>query len=198
MKRLSKVFENITGSSGLEYELSKDKTYYIVSGIGTCRDADIVIPTKYDRKRVADIHDYAFDDCVNIESIAIPGRVSNIGWYAFSGCSSLKSVMFEEGGKLSGIGVGAFENCTSLANITIPNSVKNIYGWAFAGCESLESITIPSSVQWIGEGAFSDCINLETVHFIGTEEQWAEIQIDSNNECLTDANIVFDYAEEEN
>ena len=34
-------------SQGLEYELSSDGTYYVVIGIGTCTDTDLVIPLAY-------------------------------------------------------------------------------------------------------------------------------------------------------
>ncbi len=34
-------------SAGLEYELSSDGTYYTITGIGTCKDRDVIIPSEY-------------------------------------------------------------------------------------------------------------------------------------------------------
>ncbi len=36
-------------SVGLEYTLSKDKTCYYVSGIGTCEDTTVIIPSVYNK-----------------------------------------------------------------------------------------------------------------------------------------------------
>ena len=45
----------------LEYTLSKDETYYIVPGIGTCTGGDIIIPEMYNGKPVTSIGLFAFD-----------------------------------------------------------------------------------------------------------------------------------------
>ena len=129
---------------------------------------------------VTTIDEKAFQQCMYLESVVIPGSVKVIGkfWYgrdgshsfnsyAFSGCTSLKSVTLAEG--VEGIGAGVFEGCTSLASVTIPESVTEIGGGAFKGCKSLANITIPSSVKVIGGayydngGAFSGCTSLKSV-----------------------------------
>ncbi|MBR2336708.1 MAG: hypothetical protein IKA61_02045, partial [Clostridia bacterium] len=48
-------------SQGLEYELNADQTGYIVVGIGTCNDTDLIIPTTYQGKPVTSIGEDAFD-----------------------------------------------------------------------------------------------------------------------------------------
>ena len=50
-----------SGSRGLEYELSSDAEYYIVSGIGDCTDTTITIPSRYKWKPVKAIGNEAFE-----------------------------------------------------------------------------------------------------------------------------------------
>ncbi|MBE6601121.1 MAG: leucine-rich repeat domain-containing protein [Ruminococcaceae bacterium] len=73
----------------------------------------------------------------------------------------------------------------SLTNVTIPDSVKSIGMYAFMGCTNLASITIPDSVTSIREGAFVRCGNLRTVYYIGTAEDWSNININSYNNANT-------------
>jgi hypothetical protein len=75
-------------SAGLEYSLNEDEQSYSVTGFGTCRDVDIVIPDTHEGLPVTRIDDNAFeldigdDDIINIESITIPNSVTSIGRYA--------------------------------------------------------------------------------------------------------------------
>ena len=79
-------------SEGLAFTLSDDESYYIVSGIGDCKDTDIVIPNKYKNLPVTEIGARAFYDCPSLTSVIIPDSVTTIGAGAFSFCKSLTSV----------------------------------------------------------------------------------------------------------
>ena len=87
------------------------------------------------------------------------------------------------------IGDDAFVGCSSLTSVTIPNSVTSIGNSAFYGCSSLTSVTIPNSVTSIGIYAFYHCTKLKDVYYSGTEEQWSQISIGSDNSALTNATI---------
>ena len=67
---------------------------------------------------------------------------------------------------------------------------------AFSGCTSLISVTISDSVTTIGSYAFYDCSRLTTVNYRGTQEQWGQINIDSDNSNLTGATINYNYSGE--
>ena len=149
---------------GLEYELSSDKTYYIVTGIGTA-SGDIIIPDTHEGLPVTYIGYYAFYYCSSLTSIEIPAGVTGIGSSAFNGCSNLTGVGFAEGSQLTSIGDWAFNGCSNLTSIDIPAGVTTIGDHAFSGCSSLTSIEFPAGVTSIGEYAFYGCLSLTDVSF---------------------------------
>ena len=67
--------------------------------------------------------------------------------------------------------------------------VRSIAPFAFASCNSLKSITIPSSLKSIGYAAFWHSENITSVNYDGTKSQWDEIDIDGDNDNLTNAKI---------
>ncbi len=151
---------------------------------------DVTIPDS-----VTTIGNYAFYYCESLTNVTIPDSVTTIGDRAFCICYSLTDVTISD--SVTTIGEGAFANCESLTNITIPDSVTTIGEYAFYDCDSLTDVTIPDSVTTIGEGAFEDCYYLTDVYYTGTKEQWNRISIGSDNACLTNANIHYNYGKYE-
>ena len=177
-------------SQDLEYTLSASGTSYVVSGIGSCLDSDIIIPANYKGKPVTSIGEYAFRGCSGLTSITIPNSVTSIGGGAFSDCDNLNYNEYDNGYYLGNsnnpyvtlikakntsissciinentkiICSDAFYNCRGLTSVTIGNSVTSIGVRAFSGCNGLTSITIPDGVTSIGEDAFSYCYKLVEV-----------------------------------
>ena len=106
---------NWGSSQGLLYELSEDGTYYVVAGIGTCTDTDVIIPKTYLGLPVKEIGAEAFYDCDSITSIEIPDSVTSIGSSAFSSCVRLTSIEIPEG--VTNIGYDAFVYCDKLVEV---------------------------------------------------------------------------------
>ena len=110
---------------------------------------------------ITGIAEYAFANCENLASVAIPESVSVIGSYAFGFCTSLVKVSLES--VMTSISSHVFTGCTALEEIVIPDGVTSIGESAFENCYALESVTLGSSVEKIGSYAFCNCINLKEI-----------------------------------
>ena len=140
---------------------------------------------------VTSIGNYAFWNCTGLISVTIPDSVTSIGSSAFEGCTGLTSVMIPN--SVTSIGSSAFSGCTSLASVTIPNSVTAIETYVFTDCTGLTSVTIPNSVTSIGYCAFYGCTALTKVYFIGTQESWDAVTVQTNNDAIKTAIVTFGY-----
>lgn len=117
-----------------------------------------------------------------VTHLTIPASITDISNYAFFNCLQLNTIEISQGVKT--VGNSAFENCTDLSSVKIANSVEKIGENAFKGCNSLpiidniryadtylveatdKSLTtynIKKDIKWIGEDAFYYCSNLEEI-----------------------------------
>ncbi len=113
---------DIQPTAGLDFTLSTDGDYYIVSGMGTATDTDIVIPALYNGKSVKKIGNGAFQ-LSQITSLSIPDGVTEIDERAFL--------------------------YSSVTKITIPASVTSIGNNAFYFCSKLTDINFNGTkAQW--------------------------------------------------
>ena len=110
-------------SQGLKFTLNPDGQSYSVTGIGSCQDRDVIIPSEY---------------------YGLP--VTSIGKNAFSGTYLSK---VEIPNSVKSIETNAFGRCTYLTSIIIPSSVTSIGSSAFSGCTSLLSVNISDVAAWI-------------------------------------------------
>lgn len=149
-------------SQGLAYTLNNNGTGYTLSGLGTCTDTEVYIPSSYNGLPVTTIDVWAFGGCTGLTSITIPNSVTSIGNSVFNGCTGLTSINIPN--SVTSIGDFAFSNCKSLTSITIPDSVTSIGSYVFQSCPNLTSITIPDSVTSIGVDVFRECTSLTSIN----------------------------------
>lgn len=109
-------------SQGLKYTLNYDGTAYTVSGIGTCEDEHIIIPSTYE---------------------GLP--VTKIGMKAFERNETIKSVYIPEG--VTYIDFNAFFLCSSMTSIYLPSTIKELFS-PFTGCINLQSVYIADLAKW--------------------------------------------------
>ncbi|MBO5906224.1 MAG: leucine-rich repeat domain-containing protein [Kiritimatiellae bacterium] len=121
-------------SNGLLLSVNADGEWS-VSGIGSCTDTEIRIPSTH---------------------YGVP--VTSISAEAFKGCTSIKKVILSE--NVRTVQASAFKDCTGLKRVAISDTVISIEHEAFKGCTNLEAVTIPKSVQTMGKNVFRDCPNL--------------------------------------
>ena len=96
-----------------------------------------------------------------LESIAIPSKVLEIGEAAFVGCTKLKEIIFEEDAKLTNINKQAFYQCYALEKVILPKNLQKIDDAAFANCEKLTTIVIDEKITTIGKSVFEGNKNLK-------------------------------------
>ncbi len=164
---------------------------------------------------------WAFLNCSNVVSINIPATVTKLGQGVIDS-SFLTSIMVEEANPVYGmtgdcliekstqmlmlagqsgvipdgvvkIGQGVFSD-RKIKFIKIPDSVKTIRTAAFNNCTELETIVIGKGVETIELRAFSSCHNLKKVYFVGDEERWNKIEIntaDDGNYALGTATVYY-------
>lgn len=144
------------------------------------------------------IGEKAFFACHDLATVTIASTTTSIGDYAFSDCVALNSITVSEGNQrykvidgalyyytagtgtggyalvqyplantateykvpdavaptLTEIGKGAFWGSQFLETVALPDALKTIGDSAFAQCRKLKSVSIPTGVTSIGEEAF--------------------------------------------
>lgn len=134
-------------------------------------------------KNVTKIEAKCFQHCYALETVEIPESVTEIGVRAFESCDALVSIAIPD--SVTAIAGLAFLNCYGLESIELPGNLPEISYNTFTTCKKLKSIYIPVSVKEIGTYAFDKCDALTTVNYGGTEAEWKNITIKSNNDVLT-------------
>ncbi len=188
-------------SKGLAFKSLGDGTC-LVSGIGTCTDSDIILPTvSPDGDMVIGIDNYAFRGAEGVKSIALTPTVFAIGDYAFYG-SGLISV--EIPAETVHIGEYAFCGCYSLREIRVSadNSVyadqsgvlfskdgKVIICYPAGKVENFYTIT--SAVEEIKTMAFYNCNAIKMINYVGSGSAFKTIKIGAGNESIESAIITY-------
>ena len=174
--------EDVQGSEGLAYTLSNDGESYIVSGIGTCTDTDIVIPATYQNLPVTTIKSYAFTSDA-IESVMLPSSISSIGMNAFSGWM-IKNIEVDidnpyyqsiDGNLYSKDGKKFIQYATGKTEsyFVIPDGVEIISN-SFSD-SALETIYFPDSVKTIDHMPFFQCYDLVNIEVSENNEHFKSI-----------------------
>ena len=131
----------------------------------------------------------AFIGCTGITKATLPSSLKTIGYASFCDCTELTSINIPGGVKE--IANSAFSGCIALKSADIKGAIPSLQSAMFSGCSSLESVSFPNSVKSIGMNAFYGCDVLKDVYFIGTDMQWAVMDIKEGNEALDLAEIHF-------
>lgn len=149
---------------------------------------------------VGPMYDYSYDGVpwslkgndysLIIKKVVVHDGITTVSPFAFSSCPNIEDIDLPT--SLESIGDKAFF-WSPIRSIIIPEGVKTI-GFATFDCSKLVSITLPSSIRTIGHTAFWCCDELETVYYNGSPSLWESIDIDTGNDCLLQAERVYNVA----
>ena len=129
------------------------------------------------------INDNAFRQ-TRLQTIAIPDKVTNIGYNAFYGCSLLERI--ELPNSVTSLGSDCFENCSSLKEVVLSNQLTTIPSSCFRKCD-IRELQIPASVRTINYDAFYSNRNLKSITF---EEGLQTIDSEAFRYCATDTLVM--------
>jgi len=122
---------------------------------------------------VTTIGDYAFNACINLESIDISNNVTTIGDYAFLNCFNLTSITIPNG--VTNVGNNIFIRCDKLISINVDSNnpkyssnngiLYNKLQDTLILCPvgKIGIVVIPNSVITIKNSAFAECTKLTSV-----------------------------------
>ena len=103
-----------------------------------------------------------------LEELVIPRNVSYIDNYAFNEASGIKSIIVEEGSRLTSTGNMIFYKCTGLETCMLPNSLKTVGAEILGNCYSLKNVHLGDSITRLGRSTFWECTALEELEVAGT------------------------------
>lgn len=132
---------------------------YIVVGMGTNTDANLMIPPSIDGIPVVGVKAGAFASAGSLVSVIFPDTVTFIGKGAFKGCENLEEVVMPP--SIVRIEENTFRYCGKLKNVTMPG-VSYVGDYAFSGCEYLVDIDF-GNILYIGHYGFHGCKSIKAV-----------------------------------
>ena len=104
-------------SQGLEYRGVLGTKNYLVSGIGTCLDRNIVVGRNYNSVDyfIVGVREGAFSECEGLSTVFLRDNITTIGDRAFADSTELTMVQFTS--SLEYLGSEVFSGCTSLLRV---------------------------------------------------------------------------------
>ena len=108
---------------------------------------------------VSFIGDDAFNGAANLQSIALPNRISFLGERVFKDCSAMTEAIVEP--SIYELPASTFEGCTSLdgsqgGTFTVGGLVNTLGEYAFKDCTALTAINCTNALTSIGANAFEN------------------------------------------
>lgn len=148
------LYFNITGNEAavtyIDYNSNYGHNYYSqYSGHVTIPDKVTYNGLNY---TVTVIGPYAFENCKNMTSVALPNTITTISNSAFNNCDKLVNITIPT--SVTFIDGSAFYDCDGLTSIVIPDSLTTIESYAFYSCDKLSNLYLGKSLTLIGTDAF--------------------------------------------
>ena len=158
---------------------------------------------------------YMLSGCPKVTDLIIPDGVTAFEYRAFGGCEKLTELIIPDGvmslGEQSMCNIGiktvtiprnvtamgrcVLQGCKALEHAKITNNTTIVPEGTFESCGALKSVVLPASLKTVGVYAFLRCEQLSDVYFLGTEDQWNQLEIEERNEPLLQATVHYHTAD---
>ena len=180
-----------------EYEEILDELWHTPNSDGKCIRCEIDMVTTFGVSYTADTKAYVINYAIydhNLNKELVFACEDNgfvyreIGEGAFIGSTFTKVNLSPSVKKIN---KNAFKDSLNLFSVNFNKGMDVIEEDAFSGCITLNEVTIYPSLLYIGKGAFSGCTYLDRINFVGTQEQFDKIVVDSGNEYFLNATVSF-------
>lgn len=110
---------------------------------------------------------WSFAKCP-LSGVVIPDSVTTIGEYAFNDCVNMETVVLSN--QLKVIEMRAFMSCKALKEVIFPASVEKIEYDAFAWCTGIQSVTFLGKLPEFGDSVFLNVTGF--LYYPPNDEQW--------------------------
>lgn len=161
-------------SDGLDYKLSPDGGYYMISGAGDCTDANIIIPETYNGLPVTTVSRGALAKLGTALRISISKNLTVIEEGALAGCVNLEEFSVDDENPVfkaidgdlytaDGKALVRYAIGKTASSFTVPENTENISESAFKGSLFLRTVYLPSSLTSIEASTFAECEFLASI-----------------------------------
>ncbi len=153
---------------------------------------------------------YAFQGCTALTTIDLPDSIVQMDTMVFyksgittqpdwpTGLETVGAQIFLKCPALKGVGVlpavaDPGERIFMESGITtgvVPDGVTAVPPFSFSDCPNLTTLRVSDTVTSFENGATYKSTNLQTVYYEGSEAQWSQIEIGTNNLPLKNARII--------
>lgn len=134
-----------------------DKLEYLGAGAyNKTAVEEVVIPSG-----VTTIPDYAFNQCENLTSVKMLGKVTSIGSHAFDKCHQLESI--SGCANIKEIGAFAFAENELMSIDAFPQGLEKVGESALYFCQKAEIGALPSAIRELAPSAFAYCLGLTEI-----------------------------------
>ena len=128
--------------------------------------ADTVIPTEINGKKVIGVGSGPFKCCKGIKRLIVPEGIEHLDREVFAECSNLMEIILPTSlysiGRQDSIIVGTFRR-TAITEIDLPDMIKIIPNACFKECRQLRKVQLPDNLEEIGDDAFMYDVNLTDI-----------------------------------
>ncbi len=176
--------KSITAEGNAEYEAAAGCLIEKATGTVLYGSDQTAVTLPATVKKIAP---YAFRFMKDIQTVALPAGLAEIGEGAFLGCNSLESITVEEGneaffaksGVLYSVATKKVSNNTVTVytfftvpialtgKVEIPAGVETIPANTFEYCTKIREVVLPAGLTTVGANAFAHCEGLEGITLTG-------------------------------